>query len=64
MRYIEYEKIVETVKELCIRACHELPDDVLAAIASAEKKESNPKAAGPSIVGDGIAYEIEPPAVH
>lgn len=45
MRYIEYEKIVETVKELCIKACYELPEDVLAAIASAEKNETNPKAA-------------------
>ncbi|MBL7154540.1 MAG: fumarate hydratase [Phycisphaerae bacterium] len=44
MRYIEFEKVAEEVESLCIAACHELPDDVLAAIAQAGQRESNPKA--------------------
>lgn len=44
MRYIEYEKIVETVKDLCIQAAHELPSDVLTTLEKAVKKESNPTA--------------------
>ncbi|UCF44090.1 MAG: fumarate hydratase [Planctomycetota bacterium] len=45
MRYIEFEKITETVESLCIAAAHELPDDVLAALEKAAKQESNPRAA-------------------
>lgn len=45
MRYIEFEKIVETVESLCIAAGYELPDDVLAALGNAVQKESNPTAA-------------------
>ncbi len=45
MRYIEFEKVVETVESLCIAACYELPDDVLAAVKEAAQKESNPAAA-------------------
>ena len=44
MRSIEYEKIVETVKDLCIQSAHELPSDVLAALEKAAGKESNPAA--------------------
>ena len=44
MRYIEFEKIVETVQSLCISAAYELPDDVLSALEKAAQKESNPKA--------------------
>ncbi|MCK4752169.1 MAG: fumarate hydratase [Planctomycetes bacterium] len=44
MRYIEYEKIVSAVEALCIAAAYELPEDVLAAIEQAAKKESNPTA--------------------
>ncbi|OHB61289.1 MAG: fumarate hydratase [Planctomycetes bacterium RBG_13_46_10] len=45
MRYIEYEKIVETVESLCVKANYELPDDVLAALKKASQKESGPVAA-------------------
>lgn len=44
MRYIESEKIAETVESLCISASYELPDDVLAALKKATQKESNPAA--------------------
>ncbi len=45
MRYIEFEKIAETVKSLCISAGYELPEDVLTALDGAAQKESNPTAA-------------------
>jgi len=45
VRYIEFEKVVETVESLCIAANYELPDDVLAALKKAAQKESNPNAA-------------------
>lgn len=45
MRYIEFEKIVQTVESLCISAAYELPQDVLAALEQAADKESNPGAA-------------------
>ena len=45
MRYIKFEKIAETVESLCIAACHDLPDDVLAALQKAARKESSDKAA-------------------
>ncbi|MHC4397966.1 MAG: fumarate hydratase, partial [Planctomycetota bacterium] len=45
MRYIEFEKIVECVESLCISACYELPDDVLAALENTAETESNPRAA-------------------
>ena len=45
MRYIEFEKIAETVESLCISAGYELPQDVLTALEKAARKESNPKAA-------------------
>ena len=41
MRHIEFEKIVETVESLCISAGYELPEDVLAALKEATRKESN-----------------------
>jgi fumarate hydratase subunit alpha len=41
---IPYEKIVATVAQLCIESCYELPDDVLAALKSAAKSESNLRA--------------------
>lgn len=44
MRYIKFEKITETVESLCIAACYELPEDVLAALDKAAQKESNPSA--------------------
>lgn len=44
MRYIEFEKIFETVESLCIAANYELPDDVLAALKKAAQEESNPGA--------------------
>ena len=45
MRYIEFEKIVNTVESLCIACGYELPSDVLAALEEAAQKESNPAAA-------------------
>jgi fumarate hydratase subunit alpha len=45
VRYIEFEKIAETVESLCISAGYELPGDVLTALEGAVRKESNPKAA-------------------
>jgi fumarate hydratase subunit alpha len=45
MRYIEFEKVVETTESLCIAACHELPEDVLGAIEQAARNQSNPTAA-------------------
>ncbi len=44
MRYVEFEKIIETVESLCISAGYELPEDVLAALEEAARKESNPGA--------------------
>jgi len=44
VRYIEFEKIVDTVESLCIAACHELPEDVLKALREAADKQSNPLA--------------------
>ena len=45
MRHIEYKKIVEEVKTLCVKAAYELPPDVLTALKKAVKSESNPLAA-------------------
>ena len=45
MRHVEFEKVVETVRSLCIAAAYELPDDVLSALTKAAGKESNPRAA-------------------
>lgn len=45
MRHIGFEKIADTVESLCIAACYELPEDVLAAIEKAAEKESKPAAA-------------------
>jgi len=45
VRYIEFEKVVETVRLLCIETAYELPGDVLAALEEAAGKESNPSAA-------------------
>ncbi len=44
LRYIEFEKIVNTVESLCIASAYELPPDVLAALKEAARKESNPAA--------------------
>ncbi|MHC5060021.1 MAG: fumarate hydratase, partial [Planctomycetota bacterium] len=41
MRTIKYEKIAATVEQLCIQCCYELPEDVLAALETAAKSESN-----------------------
>jgi fumarate hydratase subunit alpha len=45
VRYIEFEKVAEMVESLCIAVCHELPEDVLAALEEAAEKEKNPAAA-------------------
>jgi fumarate hydratase subunit alpha len=44
VRYIDFEQVSDTVESLCIAACYELPQDVLTAIESALKRESNPQA--------------------
>ena len=44
VRYIEFEKIAETVESLCIAAGYELPNDVLTALEEAVQKESSPGA--------------------
>jgi len=44
VRYIEFEKIAETVESLCISAGYELNEDVLAALENAARKESGPGA--------------------
>lgn len=46
MRYIELEKITETVESLCISAGYELPEDVLSSLERAARNESNPQAVG------------------
>ena len=45
MRYIEFEKIAGIVESLCVSAGYELPDDVLAALKEAQRKETNSGAA-------------------
>jgi fumarate hydratase subunit alpha len=44
VRYIEFEKIADTVESLCISAGYELGEDVLTALEKAARKESNPRA--------------------
>lgn len=44
VRTIEFEKIAEAVRSLCIAACHELPADMLAVLERAAETESNPRA--------------------
>jgi len=41
LRYIDFEKVVETVESLCISATYELPEDVLSALKKAAKHESS-----------------------
>ncbi|MCX5647066.1 MAG: fumarate hydratase [Phycisphaerae bacterium] len=45
MRNVPFERVSETVKSLCIAACHELPPDVLEGLECAAGKESHPRAA-------------------
>lgn len=45
MRYIEFQKIVETVESLCVTANYELSADVLAALEKAAQEESSQRAA-------------------
>jgi fumarate hydratase subunit alpha len=45
MRTIEFEQVSKTVESLCVAACHELPEDVLAALERAAQNESHPGAA-------------------
>lgn len=44
MRYIEFQKIVDTIEELCISAAYELPQDVSDALKQAAEKELNKRA--------------------
>jgi fumarate hydratase subunit alpha len=44
LRYIEFEKIVNTVESLCVASAYELPANVLAALEEAVRKESEPGA--------------------
>lgn len=50
MREIQYSEIVEAVRELCIQANCQLPDDVKEAIRCARKAESS--SVGQAILGD------------
>jgi len=45
VRTIPAEQVSKTVESLCIAACHELPEDVLAALERAAENESDPGAA-------------------
>jgi len=45
VRYVDFEKIAETVESLCTAACYELPEDVLKALEEAAQKESSARAA-------------------
>lgn len=44
VRVVEFASVVEAVSQLCIKACHLLPDDVIDALKSAACRESNPRA--------------------
>lgn len=44
MRTIPYEIVVNSVKRLCVDIAYELPEDVLTALSSAAKAESDPHA--------------------
>lgn len=44
MRTVQFEKIVSEVEKLCIKSCHELPQDVLTVLETAAQKESNASA--------------------
>ncbi len=44
MRYIEFEKVVETVERLCVAAAYELGADVVGALEGAAQNESNARA--------------------
>ncbi|MFA5863051.1 MAG: fumarate hydratase [Phycisphaerae bacterium] len=44
MRKIEYQKIVDAVKELCVSAAHRLPVDVLAALEKSIQTETDAQA--------------------
>lgn len=44
MKIVEYQKIVETVRQLCIDSCYLLPDDVWEAIKNAIDTESDDRA--------------------
>ncbi|MBN2456081.1 MAG: fumarate hydratase [Sedimentisphaerales bacterium] len=45
MRHIAFDKIVQTVKSLCIEAAYELPDDIIDALKKAVVKETGKRAA-------------------
>jgi fumarate hydratase subunit alpha len=45
VRTITFEQVRQAVESLCIAACHELPEDVLAALERAAAAESHPGAA-------------------
>lgn len=50
MREIAFDQIVQTVRDLCIQANCQLPEDVRCAIAAAREREESP--VGKSILGD------------
>jgi len=45
VRFIDFRQIAQTVEQLCISACHELPEDVLDALKRAAASERNQRAA-------------------
>lgn len=44
MRRLEYQKLVEAVSSLCMRAAYQLPEDVTAALTRALQQETNTRA--------------------
>jgi fumarate hydratase subunit alpha len=44
MRRLEYQKLVDAVSSLCIKAAYQLPGDVVAALEGALQHETNPRA--------------------
>ena len=44
MRTVEYTDIVNTISQLCIQSCYQLPQDVTDALTAAANKETNPRA--------------------
>lgn len=67
MREVHVDEITRTVAQLCIDACHELPDNLIEAFRAAEKTEVSPL--GKSVLiklldNDRIAREKTVPVCH
>ena len=44
MRTVEYKDIVNTISQLCIQSCYQLPQDVTDTLTTAANNETNPRA--------------------